>query len=134
MTIHYKAASNKAKSDLQRSKYIYEKNLTSKITTDYKLFWSYVRSKTKLISCLGELEKSNGTITSDSQEKTDILNRFFTSVFEVEVKEDLRDFKTANLWNHFVHFIYSTDDSLNKAVDKGKASNNINPILLKQCK
>ena len=47
--------------------------------------------KTK--SSLGELEMPNGDLTSDRQEKADILNNFFVSVFENEGNENLPDFQ-----------------------------------------
>ena len=64
-----KSARNKAKAEFRKTKYKYEKYLASKIKTDNKLFWSYVRSKMKTKSSLGELEMPNGDLTSDSQEK-----------------------------------------------------------------
>ena len=48
-------------------------------------------------------------------------NRVFTSVFEVEVNEVLRDFKDRQFMEPLCSF-YITDNSLNEAVDKGKAS------------
>ena len=78
----YKSARNQAKAELGKAKYEYEKDLASKIKTDNKLFWSYVGSKMKTKSSSGELEMPNGDLTSDSQEKADILNNFFVSVFK----------------------------------------------------
>ena len=70
----HKSARHEAKAELRKAKYEYEKDLASKIKTYNKLLWSYVRSKMKTKSSLGELEMSNGDLTSDSQEKADILN------------------------------------------------------------
>ena len=52
----YKAAKNTVKSDLRKAKYSFEKYLASKIKSDNRLFWSYVRSKMKTRSSLEELE------------------------------------------------------------------------------
>ena len=49
-------------------------------------------SKMKTKSSLGEIEMSNGDLTSDSQEKADILNNFFVSVFEDEGTENVPTF------------------------------------------
>ena len=88
----YKSARNLAKARLRKAKYEYEKVLASKFKTDNKLFWSYVCSNMKTKSSLGELEMPNDDLTSDSQEKADILNKFFISVFEDEGTENLPDF------------------------------------------
>ena len=66
----YKDARNRVITEMRRSKYDYEKNLATKIKTDSKLFWSYVRSKLKTKGKLGQLETENGTITNDSRKKS----------------------------------------------------------------
>ena len=47
----------------------------------------------KTRSGLGELEMPNGSITSDNQEKANILNSFFASVFETEGAGELPEFQ-----------------------------------------
>ena len=88
----YKSARNQAKAELRKTKYEYEKDLANKIKTDNKLLWSYVRSKMKTKSSLGILEMPNGDLTSDSQEKADILNNFSVSVFEDEGTDNVPNF------------------------------------------
>ena len=46
----------------------------------------------KTRSSSGELELTNGNLTSDSQEKANVLNSFFSSVFENEGTGELPDF------------------------------------------
>ena len=134
----YKSARNQAKAELRKAKYEYEKDLSNKIKTDNKLFWSYVRSKMKTKSSLGELEMPNGDLTSDSQEKSDFLNNFFVSVFEEEGTENIPDFPD----RPFSEPLYSfeiTENLLEKAIDKvketkSKGPDNIHPMLIKKCK
>ena len=134
----YKTARNKVKTELRKAKYDYEKDIASKIKTDNKLFWSYVRSKMKTKSSLGELETPSGELTSDSQEKANILNKFFASVFEDEGSENLPDFEnrpsTEPLCNTEI-----TEELITKAIDKLKPTkvqgpDNIHPKLIKECK
>ena len=61
---------------MRRSKYEYEKDLTTKMKTDSKLFWSYVRSKQKTKGKLWQLETENGTLTNDSLAKAEVLNSY----------------------------------------------------------
>ena len=131
-----KSARNQAKAELSKAKYEYEKDLSNKIKTDNKLFWSYVRSKMLTKSSLGELEMPNGNLTSDSQEKADILNYFFVSVFEEEGSENIPNFPDCP----FSELLYSfeiTENLLEKAIDKvketkSKGPDNIYPMLIKK--
>ena len=133
-----KAARNTVKSDLRKEKYNFEKDLASKIKTENKLFWSYVRSKMKTRSSLGELELTNGNLTSDSHEKANVLNSFFSSVFENEGTGELPDFTD----QPFAEPLCSTDisiDKISKTKDKIKATkskgpDNIHPKLVKKCR
>ena len=93
---HYKTARNDVIRELRRSKYNYERDLAAKIKTDNKLFWSYVRSKMKTKSNIGQLELPDGSLTNDSQQKAEILNSYFASVFTVEGSEALPDFEHSN--------------------------------------
>ena len=64
----YKVARNNVSTELRRSKYNNEKDLAAKIKTENKLFWSYVRSKTKTKTNIGQLELLDGSLTNNSQE------------------------------------------------------------------
>ena len=47
----------------------------------------------KTRSGLGELEMPNGSLTSENQDKANILNSFFASVFENKGAGDLPEFQ-----------------------------------------
>ena len=70
--------------ELRRSKYNYENELAVRIKTDNKRFWSYVRSKIKTKSTIGQLGLPDGSYTNDNQEKAELMNSYFASVFAVE--------------------------------------------------
>ena len=68
---------------MRQSKYLYEKNLTTRIKSESKLFWSHVRSKTIAKSSIGKLLKQcagrgagRGECETD-QETADVLNNVF---------------------------------------------------------
>ena len=73
----YKNARNKVKTEMRKSKYTYESDLASKIKTDPKLFWSYVRSKLKTKTSFSQLKLPCGTLTNDNNQKAGLLNGFF---------------------------------------------------------
>ena len=134
----YKSARNNVKTELRKAKYSFEKDLASKIKTDNKLFLSYIRSKMKTRSGLGELEMPNGSLTSDNQETANIQNSFFASVFENKDAGDLPEFQDRQFAEHLCSTNITTD-RISKAIDKINASksivpDNIHPKLIKECK
>ena len=80
----------------------------------------------------------NGSLTSDNQEKANIQNSFFASVFENESAGDLPEFQD----RQFAERLCSTNitiDRISKAIDKingskSKGPDNIHPKLIKECK
>jgi len=55
-----------------------------KLQSNPKAFYSYFKSKQKNRSCIGPLEKADGSLTSDDQEVAETLNTFFESTFTRE--------------------------------------------------
>ncbi|MEW8548552.1 MAG: reverse transcriptase domain-containing protein [Candidatus Thiodiazotropha sp.] len=134
----YKQSRNRVTTEMRRSKYEYERNLATKIKTDTKLFWSYIRSNLKTKSKLSQLEKHDGTLTNDSQEKAEVLNQYFASVFEKEGPEALPEFHDRT-FTESLDTININENLVGKAVDKLKPSksqgpDNIHPKLIKECK
>ena len=72
----------------------YDKNIAANIRTNPKLFWSYVNSKMKSRQPISDLKKGNGELTVNDEEKAEVLNSFFSSVF---TKEDLVNIPDAAL-------------------------------------
>ena len=105
--------------ELRRSKYNYEKDFAAKIKTDNKLFWSYVRSKMKTKSNIGQFELPNGSFTNDNQEKAEILNSYFASVFAVEGPEALPEFED-RIFAEPLTNIDINGTNIAKAIDKLK--------------
>lgn len=75
---------NHVVSVLRLTKYRYEKGLAAKIKHDSKLFWKYVRSKTKTLTKVSKLETTDGSLTEKDEETANVLNQYFFSVFEEE--------------------------------------------------
>lgn len=132
----YKNSRNIVTSELRKAKYMYEKDLTAKIKTDNKLFWGYVRSKTKTKSAVSNLTNSLGELSKNDQETADILNDFFASVFELEGDGPIPDFDTRQ-YNQELNHILVTEEHIKKAINKIKQSksqgpDNIHPKFLKE--
>ena len=75
---------NKCSKILKITKREYEKNVAKNSKENPKLFWKYVKDRLKITNNIGALKKSDGTLAVSNQEKADILNAFFASVFTRE--------------------------------------------------
>lgn len=78
---NYVAARNECTRVIRNSKVSYERKIATEAKTEPKSFWKYVKSKTKTKSGIGDLRNEDGELTSNNQEKANILNNFFSSVF-----------------------------------------------------
>ena len=89
---NYKTSRNHVVSELRLAKYQYEKGLAAKIKTDSKLFWKYVRSKTKSLTKVSKLETTDRSLTEKDEETANVLNQYFSSVNEEEGSKDQLEF------------------------------------------
>ena len=69
----------------------------------------------------GPLELPDGSFTSDNQERAEILNSYFASVFELEGSEALPDFEERNFTEPLTSIVINAP-GISKAIDKLKAS------------
>ncbi|MEW8547929.1 MAG: reverse transcriptase family protein, partial [Candidatus Thiodiazotropha sp.] len=132
----YKTARNKVTTELRRAKYMYEKDLTAKVKNENKLFWSYVRSKTKTKATVSQLITNEGELSKNDQETADILNNFFASVFEIEGDGPLPEFEQRQYETELSDIII-TEENIEKLINQLKPSksqgpDNLHPKFLKE--
>ena len=93
-----KKAYDKARADvkrvMRRNKKNHETKLAKNIKDDPKSFYAYVSSVTKPREKIGNLLKDDGSLTKDNQEKADIFNTFFSSVFTQENLSNIPNFES----------------------------------------
>lgn len=94
--LEYNKIRNKATSCTKQGKKNFEKKLASEVKTNPKSFWQYVQSKTKSKTSLGELKRPDGTTVEDDQDKAEVLNNFFASVFTNEDMSSIPTFPDKN--------------------------------------
>jgi len=87
----YKNCRDSATQTVREAKYSYEKSLADNIKTDNKSFWRYVKSKTKTKDGISDLIMEDGSLSKSDEEKANVLNQFFASVF---TREDLNNVPT----------------------------------------
>ena len=82
---------NKVKAMTRKSIKAFEKSITDKVKSNPKAFWKYANSKQTCKIKIGDFIADNGSIIDSDDEKVDLLNSFFTSVF---TEEDLSNIPT----------------------------------------
>jgi hypothetical protein len=85
----YKKMERAVSKKIQTAKRKFERELAFGEDKKGRKFSNYVRSKTKSRTGIGPLKAGSGQITSDCKEMAEILNSYFTSVFEKEKTDNL---------------------------------------------
>ena len=117
----FKIARNNVPSHLRIAKQNYEKDLAAKIKTDNKLFWSYVRLKSKTKPAVSKLRNTQGELTSNDQETANTLNDYFANIFVKENDQNIPPFQILN-FNEPLDQIIVTRKLVGEATDKIKSS------------
>ena len=134
----YKTARNRVTAEVRKAKYEYEKNLSAKIKTDNKIFWSYVRKQTKTKTVVSKLQMPNGELSSTSQETANTLNNYFASVFKKENLDNIPNFDDRP-FNQTIETVNITKELVEKAIKmvnptKSQGPDKIHPRFIEQTK
>ena len=132
----YRKHSNTIKSKVRSKIKEFEKNIATAIKTNSKKYWQYANSKLKTKSQVPDLKINETNYTTSEQEKVDILNDFFTSVF---TKEDLSNLPNAPNLNHTAVLtdVEITEEAILEVIksldtSKSPGPDNIHPRVLKE--
>ena len=87
--LRYTRASNQSRWYCRKAVSEYEKYIASGVKKNAKGFWSYVKSKTTTRESVASLNTPEGSKTDSDQEKAEILQTFFSSVFTRESLENM---------------------------------------------
>ena len=91
---------NKCNKEIRRARKTYELKLFEKVKTNPKALYKYVNSNKRLKKHVNKLMTRERTLTKNTQETANVLNKFFKSVFTEE--NDSIEF----IANDFYHQIY----------------------------
>ena len=114
----------------------YERKITNILKSNCKPFYSYLRSKRVLKTCVGTLNKPDGSTTTDATETAEVFADAFSSVFVNEPYGPL-DSKCYNLGTHdqiedIVIYFDDVQKELQKLdISKSQGPDDIHPKLLK---
>ena len=92
--LNYNRLRNQIRSLTRKSKKLFEKEIAKKSKSNPKSFWKYAQSKLKTKSGIPDLQKTGkNEYTKNDDEKANLLQDFFSSVFTNEPPGDLPEFK-----------------------------------------
>jgi len=80
----FRKARNECNTIIKESKISFERKLVNEFKHSPKAFWSYVKSQKSTNQSIPDLFKPDGTLTQSEEEKADVLNKFFVSVFTTD--------------------------------------------------
>ena len=123
----YARARNEARTYLRKLVREFEKGIVDDIKSNPKAFWKYVKSKSKTKSGVNCIEKEDGSMATDDQEKAKLLNNFFSSVFTKEDQTNIPNiFPLPNLPYSFKIKEISVDE-IKKKIGKMKPNKSPGP-------
>ena len=117
---NYKSKRNMCTNVIRTAKQQYEKSICLNVKDKPKVFWSYIKSKSKTRDKVCDLIQEDGSLTANNKEKADVLNKFFSSVF---TREDTSNVPVLPIrqFDHALDYIIVTPE------DVFKKLSNLNP-------
>ena len=132
----YNTARNKVKNEIRNAKRKFEKSIAERAPNNPKMFWSHVRGKLKAISGVAPLLEdvtNKKSIKFDNQEKANILQQQFASVFSNEPVGELPTFEIKT--NVSITDVQITEETVRKKIrnldiNKACGPDDIHPLML----
>ena len=120
--LRYIDARNASTREIKKAKKQYEKKVANECKTNPRTFWRYVQDKLKVKKGISVLKKPDGSYTNNDQEKAEVLNSFFASVFTREDTSNIPPLNEGERSNYtFISDIRVTPLAVKKKLD------NLNP-------
>ncbi len=134
----WKRLRNISNSLANRRRISYESKIIMDSKINPKSFWAYVKKRTKKPGDVSSLLNVDGSITMDDQEKANILNTYFASVFVQEPDDNFFIENCDDRVDATLDFIYFVEADIVKVINKlnvSKASgpDNLHARVIKEC-
>ena len=85
----YKKAKNHATQTARNARVNFETRIANNVKDNPKEFWAYIKHQTSSAKGLAPLLKEDGSLALDAQDKAELLNDFFASVFTSEDTDNI---------------------------------------------
>ena len=128
---------NVVKRELRKAIKEYEMDIARKAKRDPKGFYKFVNSKMKTKSRVADLLYENEVKTSTEKDKSEVLNKFFSSVFTEEDVTNVPDLVNLPVIQPLDNIVFSEEDIrvllVNIDSNKSPGPDRIHPRVLKEC-
>jgi len=135
--LNYTKARNAAKAETRRAVRDFEREIAKRAKTNPKAFYSFVNSKLRTRSTVGDLRLQNGVEVISKSGKADILNQFFSSVYTQETTDNIPSPQHTTVKKQLLDIEIKEQEVfqlLNKTkIDKSPGLDGIHPRVLKEC-
>ena len=135
--LEYVKARNTAKLELRKAIRDYEAEIAKQAKRNPKAFYRYINSKLKTKTGIADLKDTDGKTVVDSDEKADMFNTFFSSVFTNEDLNNLPNSLPSGAYKELNKIVFNEEDvtKLLREVNPNKSPgpDNIHPRVLKEC-
>ena len=134
----YRKCRNRVRTITRKAKREYELNLAMKVRSEPKNFWNYANSKLKTRCRIPDLyvNSNNSQLTSNDQDKVDVLSNFFASVYTRKSVVELPDLSCKDLMYEmstpYMHRELVEKLLKDLKVSKTPGPDGIHPIVLKE--
>ena len=82
----YNNIRNEATTKVRADRLAFERNISKEIKNNNKVFWRYVNANRSSKAAIPDLKKTDGSKACTDEEKAEVLNQQFSSVFTNEDK------------------------------------------------
>ena len=134
--LNYNIARNRVSGKIKQMKRKRENKIAKDIKHNPKAFYQYIASKTTKKEGVADLVDENGILTSNDEDKCNIINNFFSSVFTQEDTSDIPAFNCNHNVNTFLSDCPISLQDMEKALtslnqNKSPGPDNFHPKFLK---
>ena len=130
----YNQTRNQVTASLRNDRLCFERGISKEVKNNNKVFWRYVNSQRTARSQIPDLQRKDGSKATTDEEKAELLNQQFTSVFTNEDMTNVPEFNP-HPCNSFLDKINISENTVKKKfsklrTDKSCGPDDVHPYLL----
>ena len=132
---NYNKIRNEVTSKTRSDRLAFERNISKEIKNNNKVFWRYVNANRSTKATIPDLLKKDGTKATTDEEKAEVLNEQFSSVFTKEDTDNLPEHDVLDIQSTLTDLNISEEDLKKKLsklrTDKSPGLDGVHPFVLK---
>ena len=132
----YNNIRNEVTSKVRSDRLAFERNISKEIKNNNKVFWRYVNANRSSKASIPDLKRPDGTKACSDEDKAEVLNNQFSSVFTKEDTSNLHHQEDAPNTQPTTPNLVITEEKVKKKLskmrtDKSPGPDGVHPLILK---